>query len=227
MSKAVRTPRGPRASRAEQRTGSAAALRERLLAADAEMDVPEGLWERVRAGDTAAEPAPAGPSPSAPSRAAGALSAPARLRAKRHGPLVLTAVAAGAVTLIATGAWWLASPGTEPARPAGPRATLSVHNTEASCQARRVHECALRVAEDPYARYAAPGNRAALVWHRDRLTAECTVTDGALVKDEKGTASTSWYLVRTEDGAEGWLPGVRARGADGVPTCSDSQDPAK
>lgn len=207
-----------RAAGEERRAQTATALRDKLRAADTEMELPEGLWERVRTGDTAADPLPsAAPVPPAASRA----SVPARLRAKRRGPLVLTAVAAGAVTLIATGAWWLASPGPASAPPAEePGVELSVNNVESACHGKRTYNCALRVAADPHGRYAAPGNRAALVWHGQKLRAVCTVTDGTLVKDEAGTSSTSWYSVRTEGGTKGWLPAVRAGNVPEVPECS-------
>ena len=82
-----------------------------------------------------------------------------------------------------------------------------------------------RQADDPRGAYAAPGNSAARVWHGDRLTALCVLTSGTMVKDESGISSTRWYLARTPNGTEGWLPGVRTRNSAEVRHCSDSEVP--
>lgn len=230
-SRRVRAPHMSREAREARREQTASALGERLRAADQEMDVPEGLWERIRAQDAGGESPPTAHSPPASSPREHLAPAPVRVRGRRPGPLVVTAVAAGAVVLIATGAWWLAtgsrsapSPGPS-APPAGePEVTLSVHNSESACRSLRTLECALRLAENPHDRYAATGNSSGRVWHGDRLTAICTVTDGTLVKDESGISSTRWYLVRSGEGKEGWLPGVRTRNSSEVRTCSDAEE---
>ncbi|MFD0554794.1 hypothetical protein ACFQ0X_40770 [Streptomyces rectiviolaceus] len=185
-------------------------LRERLRAADEAIEVPHGLWDRVRAD------APAGRRQRWTRRLA-PLDVPGTARARLA--LVVAAALVGAVAL---GTWWLVRPdaGHRPAPPAGARSvTVTVHNAESACRELRTLECALRVAKDPYGRYAAPGNRAARVWHGDRMKALCVVTDGTLVRDEKGITSTRWYLVRTALGTEGWLPGVRTRNSAEVPDC--------
>ncbi|MFC4494528.1 hypothetical protein ACFPA8_10335 [Streptomyces ovatisporus] len=209
--------------RAERREETAAALRERLRSADAEIEVPDGLWERVRAprDDIRVAPVP---------------------RARRRPvPLVLIAVATVAVTLVVCGTWWLVSPASgpapgksaAPADPNGGAVTLRVYNVEKPCQELRTLECSLRVAENPYTLYADPGNAAGRVWHGDRLTATCVVTDGRLVTDEKGISSPRWYRVekaQDEGGRErfeGWLPGVRTRNTTEVPTCSAAERPAR
>jgi hypothetical protein len=69
-------------------------------------------------------------------------------------------------------------------------------------------ECRLGLAGDPYARYVVD-NVTARVRHDDRLVAECYITNGTLVRDEKGAGSTRWYRVRTAS-QTAWLPGVRA-----------------
>ncbi|MEV0317991.1 hypothetical protein ACIBKX_06990 [Streptomyces sp. NPDC050658] len=191
-----------------------AALRTQLRAADREIEVPYGLWERIQAD------APAKRRRSWSDRLP-ALGGAGSERRPRWS-LVLAAVLVGVVAL---GSWWLVRPSTdpEPAPPAGTRpVTVTVHNAESACRELRTLECALRVAKDPHEQYAAPGNRAARVWHGDRVEALCVVTDGTLVRDEQGITSTRWYLVRTARGTEGWLPGVRTRNSAEVPDCDGS-----
>ena len=214
--------------RAERREETAAALREQLRAADAEIETPDGLWERVRASR---EDVVAG----VPARGAGV---------RRPLPMSVIAVAAAAVAFVLCGTWWLVAPSmgsgavqgsTEkpsgvntPGRPGA--ITLRVHNTEKACRELRTLECALRVAKNPYELYAAPGNAAGRVWHGDELTATCVVTDGRLVTDEKGLSSTRWYRVEKAargggDRFEGWLPGVRTRNSTEVRLCSGDEKP--
>lgn len=222
--------------RAERREETASALRERLRAADAVIEAPEGLWERVRAPREDVTPARTAVAPDA-----------GRFR-RRPLPMTVIAVAAAAVAFVVCGTWWLISPSTgsgsiqgsaanspssgasEEAGRTGPIA-LRVHNVEKACRELRTLECALRVAKSPYEPYADPGNSAARVWHGDKLTASCVVTDGQLVTDEKGVSSRRWYRVEKaggdgEDGrAEGWLPGVRTRNSKEVRLCSESEKP--
>ncbi|WP_033319816.1 hypothetical protein [Streptomyces yerevanensis] len=175
-------------------------LRDRLRAADEEIETPPGLWERVRSAD-------------APPRRA---AIGARLRTGW-----VVAAAAVLVCAVALGAWWLVRPtdGT-PADRGRFDASVTVFNAEGPCRPLRTLECALRLAKDPYAEYAAPGNTAGRVWHGDRLATACVVTRGTMVTDESGISSTRWYLVRNREGAEGWLPGVRTRNTAELRTCS-------
>lgn len=183
-----------------------AALRERLRSADEEIDVPAGLWDRIRAPDQAALPA-------------------RRRTVRLRHPALAVSLAAAVVAAVALGAWWLTGfhfGGQAP--PAGtPPISLRVYNAEVQCQELRTTECALRLAKDPHRLYAASGNRAAMVWHGERLTARCVISDGVMLRDESGITSTRWYLVRTEDGAEGWLPGVRTRNGADIPDCADGE----
>lgn len=214
--------------RAERREETATALRERLRSDDAAIEVPDGLWERVRAPRTDVTPA--------------AARGGAGVR-RRPLPVTVIAVAAAAVAFVICGTWWVVSPSTGPGVVQGSAAdasggampprpvTLRVHNVEKACQKLRTLECALRVAKSPYELYADPGNAAGRVWHGTRLTATCVVTDGQMVTDEKGVSSTRWYRVeRAGEGGEGtrfegWLPGVRTRNTTEVGLCSDSEKP--
>ncbi|OEV08793.1 hypothetical protein [Streptomyces nanshensis] len=221
--------------RAERREETAAALREQLRAADAVIEPPDGLWERVRT------PRPDDVTP-VPSGKPGA-SRPGR----RPLPMTVIAVAAAAVAFVVCGTWWLVSPsdgvgsvqGTAADGPSSSASApgrsdpvrLRVHNVEKACRELRTLECALRVAKNPYKPYAAPDNSAARVWHGDVLTASCVVTDGQLVTDENGVSSRRWYRVEraAADGkgprAEGWLPGVRTRNTKEVRLCSGAEKP--
>lgn len=216
--------------RAERREETAAALREQLRDADAAIEVPDGLWERVRAPREDITPA----------------ASPGRAPGRRPLPVAVIAVAAAAVVLVLCGTWWLVSPSTGTGSVQGSAAdrppsgadepgrrgvTLRVHNVEKACRELRTLECALRVAKNPYEPYADPGNAAGRVWHGDELTATCVVTDGRLLTDEKGLSSTRWYRVEKSGdgegkGFEGWLPGVRTRNSTDVPLCSAAEKPA-
>ncbi|SCK06974.1 hypothetical protein [Streptomyces sp. WMMB 322] len=221
--------------RAERREETAAALREQLRDAEAAIEVPDGLWERVRTPREDVTPA------ASTGRAGG--------RARRPLPMTVIAVAAAAVVLVLCGTWWLVAPSTgsgsvqgpsggkpssgadAPARPGA--VTLRVHNVEKACRELRTLECALRVAKNPYEPYGDPGNSAGRVWHGDELTATCVVTDGRLLTDEEGLSSTRWYRVEKAAGGgggkrfEGWLPGVRTRNSTEVRLCSDAEKPGK
>lgn len=210
--------------RAERREETATALRERLRADEAAIEIPDGLWERVREprGDVT------------PARERGT-----RWNLRRR-PLstAVTAVAAAAVASVVFGTWWTVSPSTVPGAAQGSPAdasgkptsiTLRVHNVERACRELHTLECALRVAKSPYELYADPGNAAGRVWHGDELTATCVVTDGQMVTDEKGVSSTRWYRVeksgRGGERIEGWLPGVRTRNTKEVELCSEAERP--
>ncbi|MFD8329346.1 hypothetical protein [Streptomyces lydicus] len=181
-----------------------ALLRVRLRRADEQIETPPGLWDRVRETGGAREPAAARP---------------------RRRPYALALVVAAAVAAVALGVWWLVRPGPVDVRPAGPPPTvrLTVHNSETACRGGRLQECALRLAKDPHAPYAARGNSAGRVWHGDVLAARCVVTDGRLVRDEAGLTSTRWYLITNGQGVEGWLPGVRTRNTHEVPVCPEGR----
>ncbi|WP_194238717.1 hypothetical protein [Streptomyces spongiae] len=129
------------------------------------------------------------------------------------------ALASALVTVVLLGGWWFVRPSGDPS-PSDGGVTVTVHNAERACRELRTLECALRLAKDPYEEYAAEDNRAGRVWHGDRLAAVCVITRGTLVEDEAGVTSTRWYLVRTQKGVTGWLPGVRTRNSAHVTTCS-------
>ncbi|MCE4945246.1 hypothetical protein LVX13_19320 [Streptomyces albulus] len=189
-----------------------ALLRARLRAADEEIETPPGLWERVK------EPAAGGRS----AGAAGSAGCFAAARLPRRHPYAVVVAVAAAVAAVVLGVWWaFLRPAALEVRPAGPPRTvpLTVYNSEAACRPRHTLECALRLAEDPHRAYAARGNTAGRVWHGEVLAARCVVADGQLVRDEQGVTSTRWYRVRTGQGAEGWLPGVRTRNTREVPEC--------
>ncbi|QPP08181.1 hypothetical protein G4Z16_19270 [Streptomyces bathyalis] len=218
--------------RAERREETAAALREQLRAADAEIETPDGLWERVRVAREDVTP----------------VASAGRAARRRPLPMTVIAVAAAAVAFVLSGTWWLVSPSGSgsvqgssadqpsseaPAPGRSEPITLRVHNVEKACRELRTLECALRVAKNPYEPYANPGNAAGRVWHGDELTATCVVTDGRLVTDEKGLSSTRWYRVEKAAGDaggkrfEGWLPGVRTRNSTDVRLCSGAEKPGQ
>jgi hypothetical protein len=182
----------------------AAALRDRLRAADQEIVPPPGLWERVST-----------PPAAAPAR-------PGHWRRAWYAAVSAAAIVT-AVALIAVGAWWLERPGQSPPAVPAPAATLTVYNAETPCEPLRTMECALRLARDPYAPYASAANSAGRVWHGDRLAAICVIIDGTLVQDESGITSTRWYLVTTPEGTRGWLPGVRTRNTTDIRACTAAE----
>ncbi|MGW3013328.1 hypothetical protein ACWC9R_31565 [Streptomyces sp. NPDC001219] len=176
-------------------------LRARLRLADEQIETPAGLWDRIREPGTARRPEVV-PLP-------------------RRRPRWVVPVVAAAVTAVVLGVWWLVRPGLVSLQPAGPdpKVRITVYNSEQACRTGRSLECALRLANDPRARYAARGNSAGRVWHGDVLSARCVVTDGRMVRDEAGVTSSRWYLVTSGQGVRGWLPGVRTRNTREVPEC--------
>ena len=218
--------------RAERREETATALRERLRSAEAEIEIPDGLWERVR--EPRADITP-GPERTRPGGAFGSrrLSGAFGLRG-RPLPVSVAVIAAAAVVFVLCGTWLLLSPagpgGGQTAAEGRSAITIRVHNVEKPCRQLRTLECALRVAKNPYDLYAAPANSAGRTFHGDRLTAVCVVTDGQLVTDEKGVSSTRWYRVEKTSGEgehfEGWLPGVRTRNTKEVRLCEADEKPA-
>ncbi|QIY56033.1 hypothetical protein HEP86_17825 [Streptomyces sp. RPA4-5] len=178
-----------------------ALLRARLRLADEQIETPPGLWDRIREPGTA--------------------QAPAVVPLPRRRPRMVVLVVAAAVAAVALGVWWLVRPGPVSVQPAGPTPTvkITVYNSEQACRTGRSLECALRLANDPRAEYAARGNSAGRVWHGDALAARCVVTDGRMVRDEAGVTSTRWCLVTSGQGVRGWLPGVRTRNTREVPEC--------
>ncbi|WP_407552094.1 hypothetical protein QOM21_20660 [Streptomyces sp. Pv4-95] len=179
-----------------------ALLRARLRRADEQIEMPPGLWARIK------EPG-------------GQAVAPAVVALPRRHPYVIALTVAATVAAVALGVWWLVSAGTGAQQPAatGPTVPLTVYNSESACRATRSLECALRLAKDPYAEYAARDNAAGRVWHGAVLAARCVITDGRLVRDEAGVTSSRWYRVRSAEGVTGWLPGVRTRNTREVPVC--------
>ncbi|MFD8547639.1 hypothetical protein [Streptomyces sp. NPDC059649] len=188
-----------------------ALLRARLRLADEQIETPPGLWDRVRR--TGNEQTPEARSPR---------RWPYVFALPQRRPYAIACVVA-AVAAVALGVWWLVRPGPVTQQPAGPPPTvkIAVYNSERACRTGRSLECALRLAKDPYAAYAARDNAAGRVWHGDELAARCVVTDGQMVRDEAGITSTRWYLVTNGQGARGWLPGVRTRNTHEVPVCPE------
>ncbi|WP_242583776.1 hypothetical protein [Streptomyces sp. MST-110588] len=127
------------------------------------------------------------------------------------------------VALVALGVWWLVGLGAAELGPSasGAYIPIRVYNSERACRNLRTMECSLRLARNPHIRYATPGNAAGRVWHGDPLAARCVIVDGILMQDEEGVTSARWYLVRTAEGVEGWLPGVRTRNTRDVRECTD------
>lgn len=109
------------------------------------------------------------------------------------------------------------------APPGGTGITVTVYNAEAGCRPLHTLECALDLLQNPHERYVAQYS-AGLVWHGERLSADCVVTDGTLLTDEAGVSSRRWYHVTLPTGATGWLPGARTRNTEEVPFCAT--DPA-
>lgn len=217
--------------RAEEREETVAVLREQLRAADAGIETPDDLWERVRAPRESVTGVGTG--------AGAAGTHPPRLR-RRPLPFAVIGVAAAAVVLVVCGAWWLVAPsgtgpdqGTSPARPPGDTITLRVFNAEKPCRSLHTIECSLRIAKNPYTPYADPANAAGRAWHGDRLSATCVVTDAQTITDEAGLSSPRWYRVEKtgagsgDKAVEGWLPGVRTRNSTEVPLCSGAEKPPR
>ncbi|SFC82313.1 hypothetical protein [Streptomyces aidingensis] len=189
------------------REQTAELVRARLAEAEDSVVVPPDLWQRMRAGPVY----------------------PPRRRSWPRPAALAASLAAGlgaavAVAAVAAGAWWLAGPrpGTAPA--AAPETVpLTVYNAERACRPLRVIECSLHLAADPYGVYAEPGNHTGRVWHGDTVTARCVIGDGTLLTDESGVSSRRWYLVTTEDGTQGWLPGARTRNTVEVRLCTEDE----
>ncbi|MFI9049361.1 hypothetical protein [Streptomyces sp. NPDC053427] len=187
-----------------------ALLRERLRRADEGIEVPGGLWARIKRPG-------AGPAPVPPATHV----VPVPTTPPRRRAYALALAVAATVAAVALGAWWLVRPGAAVRQPAaGVRAVpVTVYNSESACRRIRSLECGLRLAKDPHVRYAARDNSAGRVWHGEVLAAHCVVADGRLVRDEEGVTSTRWYLVTDKGGVTGWLPGVRTRNTREVPYC--------
>ncbi len=88
-------------------------------------------------------------------------------------------------------------------------ARITVYNAEKTCQHKRVRECSLGLAEDPYQAYR-PSNIVGRAWHGDALRADCRIANGVTVTDEAGGHSSMWFRV-AKDGKRMWVPGIRIR----------------
>ncbi len=88
-------------------------------------------------------------------------------------------------------------------------ARITVYNAEKTCQHKRVRECSLGLAGDPYQAYR-PSNITGRAWHGDVLRADCRIANGVTVTDEAGGHSSMWFRV-TKDGKRMWVPGIRIR----------------
>ncbi|MGW2628284.1 RNA polymerase sigma factor [Streptomyces chattanoogensis] len=205
----IKAPRGAAARHRSRALSMLSTLPyERLQRADEQIEVPAGLWARIK--ESAGGTPPVTPVVRVP-----------RVASRRKAYAIVLAVAA-TVAAVMWGAWWLVRPGGAGPEPgAGVRAVpLTVYNSEAPCRRLRSLECALSLAKDPHVRYAARDNFAGRVWHGDVLAAHCVVPDGQLVRDEEGVTSARWYLVTGKRGVTGWLPGVRTRNTHEVPVCA-------
>ncbi|MDH6133327.1 hypothetical protein P3T37_002722 [Kitasatospora sp. MAA4] len=178
-----------------------------LRAGTESVEVPADLWDRIRDGRPAPTPRPR-------SRNRSWLS-----------PLVasVATLAVAAAVLLGTGMlrphrWEL-----PPLAPGAKGVSLTVYNAEAACQSLHTIECSLSVVDNPHAAYA-ERNTVGRVWHGERVTSDCVITDGTVVIDEAGVSSARWYHVTLPDGGTGWLPGVRTRNSTEVPLCAT--DPA-
>ncbi|MBB4784053.1 helix-turn-helix domain-containing protein [Streptomyces rapamycinicus] len=100
------------------------------------------------------------------------------------------------------------SPGGAGSSPLG-NAQITVYNAEKTCQHKRVRECSLGLAEDPYQAYR-PSNITGRAWHGDVLRADCRIANGVTVTDEAGGHSSMWFRV-AKDGKRMWVPGIRIR----------------
>ncbi|MEU7485600.1 anti-sigma factor [Streptomyces sp. NPDC042319] len=182
-------------------------LRERLRAADEEIQPPPGLWTRI------AESAPAPGAPRNP------------LSYLRRRPQLMTTLFVVAALALAFGVWRMVGTSGERPAPPGPGTGLevTVYNSEPTCEKARTDRCAVRLARDPHQAYSAPGNVAGRVWNKDRLATECVITDGRLVRDRTGAIANRWYRVTSVEGAEGWLPAVHTRDVHQVPLCPSEQ----
>ncbi|NIY66876.1 helix-turn-helix domain-containing protein [Streptomyces malaysiensis] len=88
-------------------------------------------------------------------------------------------------------------------------ARITVYNAEQTCRHKRVRECSLGLAEDPYVAYR-PSNIVGRAWHDDVLHADCRIANGVTVTDEAGGHSSMWFRV-SKDGKRMWVPGIRIR----------------
>ncbi|MBL1116309.1 XRE family transcriptional regulator [Streptomyces sp. 110] len=88
-------------------------------------------------------------------------------------------------------------------------AKITVYNAEKTCRHKRVRECSLGLAGDPYQAYR-PSNIVGRAWHGDALRADCRIANGVTVTDEAGGHSSMWFRV-AKDGKRMWVPGIRIR----------------
>ncbi len=190
------------------------------LSFTAEDRLPElvTLLHRATEAEAAAEaadgPMAPGAAPPAPDEAREG-SAPDRPSRRR---LRLTLAAVGTVVVIGgatAGVIALRSSddGSPPGGAAGSsplgNARITVYNAEETCRHKRVRECSLGLAEDPYQAYR-PSNIVGRAWHGDVLRADCRIANGVTVTDEAGGHSSMWFRV-AKDGKRMWVPGIRIR----------------
>ncbi|GAA0962864.1 MULTISPECIES: hypothetical protein [Streptomyces violaceusniger group] len=88
-------------------------------------------------------------------------------------------------------------------------ARITVYNAEETCRHKRVRECSLGLAEDPYQAHR-PSNIVGRAWHGDVLRADCRIANGVTVTDEAGGHRSMWFRV-AKDGKRMWVPGIRIR----------------
>ncbi|MFD8285075.1 XRE family transcriptional regulator [Streptomyces solisilvae] len=185
---------------AEDRLPELVTLLHRATEAEAAAAAPGGtVPERPGA---AAPPPPGEPPRDRPSRRR------TRLALAAAGTVVVIAGATAGVIALQSSGDDGSTGGAAGSSPLGD-ARITVYNAEQTCRHKRVRECSLGLAEDPYVAYR-PSNIVGRAWHDDVLHADCRIANGVTVTDEAGGHSSMWFRV-SKNGKRMWVPGIRIR----------------